>query len=218
MYNRKKTVFVWENKKMKTEIIKEEQYSVSCWSGGKTRQIYIYPPNSSYAQRDFIFRISSATVECEHSEFTALPGVKRLILPLSGKLHLYYEGHGEKELAPYEQDCFDGGWNTVSVGKATDFNLMLRSGAQGEITTVDLQPGEKQSLCNGKNEVLAVFAAQGCCTVEGEQESELPCQATAVILEEGIIQLKNCDLQSAKLICVRVKLPQRGATECEKEF
>lgn len=49
-----------------------------------------------------------------------------MILPLKGSLHLFYEGHGEKVLAPYEQDRFDGGWNTVSVGKATDFNLMLR--------------------------------------------------------------------------------------------
>lgn len=203
---------------MKIEIIKEEQYSVSCWSGGKTRQLYIYPPHSSYAQRDFTFRISSATVECERSEFTALPGIKRLILPLSGKLHLYYEGHGEKELAPYEQDCFDGGWNTVSIGKATDFNLMLRSGAQGEVTTADLQPGEKKTLCNGKDEVLAVFAAEGCCTVSGEQSCELPCQATAVTLEEGTIRLQNDSLQPAKLICVRVKLPQRGATEYEKEY
>ena len=44
---------------------------------------------------------------CERSEFTSLPGVDRVILPLKGSLHLFYEGHGEKVLAPYEQDSFD---------------------------------------------------------------------------------------------------------------
>ena len=86
---------------------------VSNWSGGKTTQLFIYPENSEYAKRNFLFRISSATVDCERSEFTSLPGVDRVILPLKGSLHLFYEGHGEKVLAPYEQDRFDGGWNTA---------------------------------------------------------------------------------------------------------
>ena len=44
----------------------------------------------------FLLRISSATVECERSEFTSLPQVERIILPLSGSLHLFYEGHGKR--------------------------------------------------------------------------------------------------------------------------
>ena len=92
------------------EIIKPEEYAVSEWAGGKTTQLYIYPQGSEYAKRNFLLRISSATVECERSEFTSLPQVERIILPLSGSLHLFYEGHGEKKLEPFEQDRFDGGW------------------------------------------------------------------------------------------------------------
>ena len=91
------------------EIIKPEEYAVSEWAGGKTTQLYIYPQGSEYAKRNFLLRISSATVECERSEFTSLPQVERIILPLSGSLHLFYEGHGEKKLEPFEQDRFDRG-------------------------------------------------------------------------------------------------------------
>lgn len=111
---------------MSVTIKTKGQYPVSNWSGGSTTELYLDPPQASYAQRNFGVRVSSATVECERSQFTALPGVERIILPLRGQLHLYYEGHGGKLLQPFEQDRFDGGWHTESIGKATDFNVMLR--------------------------------------------------------------------------------------------
>ena len=128
------------------EIIKPEEYAVSEWAGGKTTQLYIYPQDSGYAKRNFLLRISSATVECERSEFTSLPQVERIILPLSGSLHLFYEGHGEKKLEPFEQDRFDGGWKTVSVGKATDFNVMLREGTQAQVRLLDVKENEQQTV------------------------------------------------------------------------
>ena len=54
------------------EIIKPEEYAVSEWAGGKTTQLYIYPQDSEYAKRNFLLRISSATVECER-----LPACRR---------------------------------------------------------------------------------------------------------------------------------------------
>ena len=102
---------------MSVTIKTKGQYPVSKWSGGSTTELYLDPPQASYAQRNFGVRVSSATVECERSQFTALPGVERIILPLRGQLHLYYEGHGGKLLQPFEQDRFDGGWHTESVDK-----------------------------------------------------------------------------------------------------
>ena len=55
---------------MKSVLKKEENYSVSEWSGGKTKELAIYPPKCRYADRDFIFRLSSATVELDESDFT----------------------------------------------------------------------------------------------------------------------------------------------------
>ena len=52
-------------------------YRTSCWSGGTTTEIFIWPEDADYAARRFAVRISSATVELEESDFTALPGVTR---------------------------------------------------------------------------------------------------------------------------------------------
>ena len=69
---------------MKINIKGPEEYTVSQWAGGATTQLYIYPEHADYSRRDFIFRLSSATVECERSEFTSLPEVDRILMVLRG--------------------------------------------------------------------------------------------------------------------------------------
>ena len=99
----------------------------STWSGGTTTELYLHPEHGSYAARDFLFRISSATVDLEESDFTPLPGVERYITPLSGGFTLTHPGMPPVVLpalaTPYG---FSGGIATHCVGKATDFNLMLK--------------------------------------------------------------------------------------------
>lgn len=41
----------------------QDDYAVSRWSGGTTTQLAIFPPGASYADRDFLWRVSSAAVE-----------------------------------------------------------------------------------------------------------------------------------------------------------
>lgn len=126
-----------------------------------------------------------------------------MILPLKGSLHLFYEGQGEKVLAPYEQDRFDGGWNTVSVGKATDFNLMLREGTKGEVEIYPLQTQE--SLClENDDSMMLVFATEGNVCLDTTyylQEWQL-----AVIDGEGKISIQNKEEKSAKVIVCRIQL------------
>ena len=76
---------------MEITAITREQATTSNWSGGSTTEFYIYPPQSSYSQRDFTIRISSATVDVESSEFTLLPGYQRLITPLNNQLYLSFK-------------------------------------------------------------------------------------------------------------------------------
>lgn len=187
---------------MQIKMYQKEDYPVSNWSGGKTTQLFIYPENSEYAKRNFLFRISSATVDCERSEFTSLPGVDRVILPLKGSLHLFYEGYGEKVLAPYEQDRFDGGWNTVSVGKATDFNLMLREGTKGEVEVYPLQTQESLCLQNDDSMML-VFAAEGNLCLD---EKPFDNWQLAVVDGEGKISIQNKEEKPAKVIVCRIQI------------
>jgi len=56
------------------------EYVTTRWGGGATTQIAIAPAASQYADRDFLWRISSATVELETSDFTPLPDFERFCL------------------------------------------------------------------------------------------------------------------------------------------
>ena len=49
-------------------------YQISTWSGGQTTQLFLSPEGGSYPDRTFDFRLSTATVEVEKSNFTDLTG------------------------------------------------------------------------------------------------------------------------------------------------
>ena len=128
-----------------TRLITEDEYITTAWSGGKTTQLFIYPGESDYSRRNFKFRLSSATVESEKSEFTKLEGVYRFITPLDGQLKLTHNHIQYIDLQPFEVYEFDGNKDTVSFGKARDFNLMLKSGAEGKL----------DSICINKEQLFA---------------------------------------------------------------
>ena len=102
-------------------------FRTSTWSGGTTTELFLFPADGSYADRNFQLRISSATVDLEESDFTALSGVLRYITPLQGSFALTHPGSAPVVLGsladPYR---FSGEIPTHCVGKATDFNLMLK--------------------------------------------------------------------------------------------
>lgn len=123
---------------MQYQILKPEDFVTGVWSGGTTTQLAIYPQGTSYADRDFVFRLSSATVDTESSEFTYLPDYDRWLMILEGSARLVHDGRREITLNEYEYDAFDGGIATVSYGKVRDYNLMLQKGSRGSMEAVSL--------------------------------------------------------------------------------
>ncbi|MBQ4650972.1 MAG: HutD family protein [Firmicutes bacterium] len=121
---------------MKQYLFKEENYKVSNWTGGKTTQLAIYPHSSDYLERNFLWRLSSATIEQEESDFSKLPDYDRVIMVLEGEVVLSYEGERVARLKELEQDRFDGGWKTKSFGRITDYNLMVRKGSEGYLDLI----------------------------------------------------------------------------------
>ena len=121
---------------MKIDIYKSEDFKTTKWSGGSTTELYIHPSTAAYAARNFSFRISSATVEIEDSDFTMLPGVSRQLMVLKGSIKLSHKNHHEIQLNKREIDCFDGNWETSAVGTCVDFNLMTKGNTEGKISSV----------------------------------------------------------------------------------
>lgn len=129
------------------EIIKDCQYKKTFWSGGMTTELAIFPPDAQYSERNFKWRLSSATVQIEESIFTHLPGISRIIMVIEGKLILKHEGKHSAALNPFETDSFMGDWTTKCFGKATDFNLMMAEGCSGELDSYIIGGRKKIDIC-----------------------------------------------------------------------
>ncbi len=121
------------------QIIRQADISPTIWSGGKTTQLLIFPKNSTYLDRNFIFRLSTATIETESATFTRLEGVKRSLMILRGSLKLEHKGHYVKEMKQFEVDNFVGDWESTSYGKVTDFNLMTTGQANGFLESLKME-------------------------------------------------------------------------------
>jgi len=151
------------------ELVRRDQQHTSTWNGGTTTEIAIYPKNAAYSRRDFMWRISSANVESEESEFTSLSGIWRLIMVLGGDMTLEHEHHHSVRLQPFQQDAFAGDWMTRSRGMARDFNIMLSGACTGQMQAVSVQgqsslaiPGETvQKSDEVKKAVLVVYGVDG---------------------------------------------------------
>jgi len=128
------------------EVIRKKQHRTSEWSGGRTTELYIYPKDSLYCNRNFRWRLSSAKVEAEQSTFTSLPEINRLIMVIGGELLLKHEGHHSIMIKPFEQDSFSGEWTTTSFGKVTDFNLMMAQGCKGKLEVISINRGESKDI------------------------------------------------------------------------
>lgn len=130
------------------------------WASGTSTELFIHPSDGDFATRNFLFRISTATVEAEESTFTFFEGITRHLMILKGHLELIHEGRYTKHLDPYDQDIFSGEWKTFSKGKVTDFNLMLKHGATGSLTHHRIERDNNTSF-TGKTGHHFIFISSG---------------------------------------------------------
>jgi environmental stress-induced protein Ves len=131
---------------MKIQHFKANQTKTITWASGTSTELFIHPSTGDFQKRDFLFRLSTATVEAEESVFSDFSGITRTLMLLKGNLTLIHEGRYTKELKPFDQDTFDGGWDTKSKGKVKDFNLMCKEGATGTLKHYHLQSQEQITL------------------------------------------------------------------------
>jgi environmental stress-induced protein Ves len=152
------------------KIHTSSDFKTTEWSGGKTTEMFIYPDDAKFSERNFLYRISVATINISSSDFTPLPGVNRTLLLLEGELKLIHENHHESFLMPFSQDSFKGEWQTHSVGIAKDFNLMTKDGCNGTVSVIT----NDFNLTSHANHTL-LFAYDGNASINGKtlKEGEL---------------------------------------------
>ena len=158
------------------KIIHIDDTVTTRWSGGTTTQLMIWPEGASYADRNFLFRLSSAVVEDEESVFTSLPDYHRFLSIRKGELQLRHDDGDWYNLPVGQVTSFDGGSQTVSCGRVTDYNLMIRKGkVTGGMKAVRCEGGrlrkwtelfpeweaERQKAEKGGETIYTLFLSEG---------------------------------------------------------
>ena len=193
-----------------TRLITEDEYITTEWSGGKTTQLFIYPEESDYSRRNFKFRLSSATVELEKSEFTKLEGIYRFITPLDGQLKLTHNHIQYIDLKPFEVYGFDGDKNTVSFGKARDFNLMLKSGAEGQLDSVYINKElllSEEIRGNFKEFFYFIYACNSDVSVEVDGKNYNINQFQTLLIKvenECVLNIKISSTVNANILAAKI--------------
>lgn len=123
---------------IRVEQYKTSDYQETSWSGGRTTQLYLFPAQSSYGERNFQFRLSTASMDTEQSTFTSLPSYHRILLSLDQTIVLQDMNSGEQvTLAPYHIHRFEGEQSIQCVGKAQDFNIIFDDSVQADLQVMD---------------------------------------------------------------------------------
>ena len=145
---------------MSWNIFTPQDFQTSHWAGGITTQLAIGPQGAHYADRDFLWRISSAQVALDHSVFTHLPDYHRFLTVLEGELELQIGSGPKLPLPPLSICQFDGGVPVESWGRCKDLNLMLRKGAcTGSMEVLRLPAGS--SVLPPDWDILGLYCVQG---------------------------------------------------------
>lgn len=116
---------------------------------------------------DWTVRISVATVEHD-GPFSALPGTRRVLVPLDAPMGLRFPDGHELRAARMGVLAFDGEPAPAGLlpdGPTRDFNLMLRGTAQGEVLARTLVDSMVLPRANGLR--WLVYLARGSAAVRG---------------------------------------------------
>ena len=128
------------------ELIKQESYKPTFWSGGMATELTTYPLNSDFASRNFLWRLGVAKIDILESTFSTLPNVSRKFMVLDGQITLDHEDKYTKLLNSFDQDKFMGDWKTKTYGKASVFNLMTKENYDGELIHIAIEPKQQMEL------------------------------------------------------------------------
>lgn len=139
-------------------LIPKEYHKVSNWSGGTTTELFIFPANATVSEQNFDYRISTAQVRVEKSEFTLFPGYHRKLAILEGKLNIQHNQEAQYVLKEGDQTSFEGNYLTCGEGQVVDFNVIYKDEYTVEIRFInDLQ----ESVFMEGNELIGFYCVNG---------------------------------------------------------
>ncbi|KRB55915.1 HutD family protein [Flavobacterium sp. Root186] len=134
---------------MNIHLLPKKDSKASIWSGGLTYEYMIYPKTANYTDRDFVFRISSATIEEVPSVFTKFKGYYRYLVMLDNGLEI--EVNKEKKVyEKHEIMEFNSDDEVTSYTNGMDFNWMISE----KISRHKLEITNSNQNCNAQIIIL----------------------------------------------------------------
>ena len=151
---------------MNIHLFPKKDTKASIWSGGLTYEYMIFPETANYSNRDFVFRISSATIEKVPSEFTKFKGYYRYLVMLDNCLDI--EINKEKKVyEKYEIMEFNSDDEVTSYTKGIDFNWMVSE----KIGHHKLQITQHNQNCNAQ--IIFLFSLNATVIKINEKSYDL---------------------------------------------
>jgi environmental stress-induced protein Ves len=199
---------------MRINLIHNDKQKLNHWAGGTTTELLIYPEQAEYEKRNFLWRISSATIELEESAFTNLPGFNRVLMLLEGNLKIEHEDHGSIQLKPFRQDRFKGEWATKSYGRAIDFNLIMDKSCYGEVEAIHLDHNNPCKVSKYKEKGNFDCISEAFYIVKGSAVVKVDDNSPYIMKSGDVLSISACmskvqpdieitKLETAELIMVR---------------
>jgi len=109
---------------MNIKQIKYNDIKETTWSGGTTKEYYIYPENASYDSKEFLVRLSAAIIE-DTKPFTNFIGYKRYFTMLDNSIELSVNGT-QIDKERLQVITFNSEDDVTSYSLGTDLNLMVK--------------------------------------------------------------------------------------------
>lgn len=182
---------------MKYIKISKQHISPSIWDGGKTYEYFIYPPDKTYANRDFLFRISGASIEKKPSVFTRFENFQRFLVMLDNDLNISRNNNAE-HYSQQDVFVFDSNDEIISQSLGNDFNVMVSKSIT--FSKVEILTETNNSIAD----FILVFA---------KVETEIQLNNQKITLEKNdLLVIENADQQEIsiksqqKIICTFIKI------------
>lgn len=183
------------------KIRTEADFLSTKWSGGTTTQLFISPEGASLSEGNFDWRISSAFVEAETSDFTVFDGYERILIPLKGKLAMEHQtpnGVIHQNVSEFELARFSGSWPTKAKGKLTDFNLIFKPNYHPKVHVTHFP---EEMAFDIESTVTILFVQQGICNIDGRE-----IHAPALVVNDQHRELKMACAAGSGIISVEMDL------------
>jgi len=136
---------------MNISLFPKKDTTATIWSGGLTYEYMIYPETANYSERNFVFRISSATIYKAPSEFTKFKGYHRYLVMLDNGLDIEVNKE-KKSYEKYQIMEFNSDDEVTSYTKGIDFNWMVSE----KIGHHKLQITQRNQNCN--SQIVLLFS------------------------------------------------------------